>query len=101
MFAEARLQTGADSNARKAPAVALWGRAKLDWLRRFLPFENGIASHDTFGRVFALLDAAVFEQCFVAWMRSVCGAFDGLQVALDGKTARRSASRCRRRSRLT
>jgi predicted transposase YbfD/YdcC len=78
--------SGADSWA----AVALWGRAKLHWLRRFLPYENGAASHDTFGRVFALLDAAVFEECFIAWMRSVCGAFEGLQVALDGKTVRRS-----------
>jgi predicted transposase YbfD/YdcC len=78
--------SGADSWA----AVALRGRAKLHWLRRFLPYENGAASHDTFGRVFALLDAAVFEECFIAWMRSVCGAFNGLQVALDGKTVRRS-----------
>ncbi len=70
--------------------VALWGRAKLSWLRQFLPFENGVASHDTFGRVFALLDATVFERCFIAWMRSVCQAFQGLQVALDGKTIRRS-----------
>jgi hypothetical protein len=80
--------SGADGWA----AVALRGQAKLDWLRRFLPFENGVASHDTFGRVFALLDAAVFEQCFISWMRSVCGAFEGLLVALDGKTVRRSAS---------
>ena len=80
--------SGADGWA----GVAVWGRAKLPWLRQFLPFENGIASHDTFGRVFALLDAAVFEQCFIAWMRSVCGAFDGLQVAVDGKTVRRSKS---------
>ena len=71
-------------------AVSVWGRAKLDWLRQFLPFENGIASHDTFGRVFALLDSAVFERCFLAWMRSLCGAFEGLQMALDGKTIRRS-----------
>jgi hypothetical protein len=34
----------------------------------------------------------VFEECFIAWMRSVCGTFEGLQVAIDGKTARRSAS---------
>ena len=78
--------SGADGWA----GVALWGQAKLPWLRRFLPFQNGVASHDTFGRVFALLDAAVFEQCFIAWMRSVCGAFEGLQVAIDGKTVRRS-----------
>ena len=36
--------------------VADWGGAKLEWLRRLLPFENGVAAHDTFGRVFALLD---------------------------------------------
>jgi predicted transposase YbfD/YdcC len=71
-------------------AVALWGRAKLAWLRQFLPFAQGVASHDTFGRVFALLDARVFERCFIAWMRTVCRAFEGLQVALDGKTVRRS-----------
>ena len=80
--------SGADGWA----GVALWGSAKLPWLRQFLPFANGVASHDTFGRVFALLDAAVFEQCFIRWMRSVCGAFEGLQVALDGKTVRRSKS---------
>lgn len=80
--------SGADGWA----GVALWGQAKLPWLRQFLPFENGTASHDTFGRVFALLDAAVFERCFVAWMASVCGAFQGLEVGIDGKTARRSKS---------
>lgn len=78
--------SGADNWA----AVALWGRAKRDWLRKFLPFAHGVASHDTFGRVFALLNAAVFEQCFIGWMRPLCGAFDGLHVALDGKTVRRS-----------
>jgi len=80
--------SGADNGA----AVALWGRAKLDWLWQFLPFANGVASHDTFGRVFALLNAAVFERCFIRWMRSICGAFEGLQVAVDGKTVRRSQS---------
>ena len=44
-------------------AVSIWGRAKLAWLRQFLPFANGMTSHDTFGRVFALLDSAVFERC--------------------------------------
>lgn len=71
-------------------SVALWGRAKLDWLRQFLPLANGIAAHDTFGRVFSLLDASVFEACFVRWMQGVCGAFDGLHVAIDGKTIRRA-----------
>jgi hypothetical protein len=37
--------------------VVAWDLEKLDWLRRFLPFRNGIASHDTFSRVFAVADA--------------------------------------------
>jgi len=86
--------SGADGWA----GVAMWGRAKLPWLRQFLPFKNGVDSRDTFGPVFALLDAAVFEQCFIAWMRSVCGAFGGLQVAIGGKTVRRSTSAGARRS---
>ncbi len=69
--------------------VADWGRAKLGWLRRFLPFENGVASHDTFGRVFALLDATAFEACFIAWMAALCPALREA-VAIDGKTVRRS-----------
>lgn len=72
--------------------VEEWGRAKLPWLRGFLPFDNGVASHDTFGRVFALLDAAAFEERFVAWMASVCGALAGTEVAIGGKTVRRSRS---------
>ena len=69
--------------------VADWGAARLEWLRRVLPFENGAAAHDTFGRVFALLDAAAFEACFVAWMASLCPALEGV-VPVDGKTVRRS-----------
>jgi predicted transposase YbfD/YdcC len=69
--------------------VAEWGRTKLAWLRRFLPFENGTASHDPLGRVFALLDAAVFEACFIAWRVSWCPALKDV-VAVDGKTVRRS-----------
>ena len=73
-------------------AVSLWGRANLAWLQQFLPFGNGVASHDTFGRVFALLDATQFETRFIAWMSGVCGNLEGVQIAVDGKTARRSKS---------
>lgn len=44
-------------------AIEEWGNARLDWLRQFVPLENGIPSHDTIGRVFAALDSALFEAC--------------------------------------
>ena len=70
--------------------IALWGQGQLEWLRRYLPLRNGIASHDTFGRVFAALDARQFEACFVRWVSGICPAVAGQVVAIDGKTVRRS-----------
>ena len=55
------------SGAESWVTVVEWGCMKLDWLRRWLPFANGIASHDTFSRVFSLLDAKRFEACFIGW----------------------------------
>ena len=52
--------------------IALWGQGQLEWLRRYLPLRNGIASHDTFGRVFAALDARQFKACFVRWVSGIC-----------------------------
>lgn len=49
--------------------IEAFGKARLGWLRTFLCLPNGIPSHDTFGRVFARLDARRFEQCFLQWTR--------------------------------
>ena len=80
---------GADGWAR----VALWGRCKARWLATFLDLTGGIPSHDTFGRVFALLDPDAFERCFLAWAASVVELSGGRLVAVDGKSIRRSLGR--------
>lgn len=78
--------------------MALFGPAKEPFLRRFLRLEGGIPSHDTFSRIFRLLDPDAFEASFgrfvAAFARQVGG---GAIVAVDGKTARRSFDRQRRR----
>src|SRR3954469_3816870 len=78
--------------------VALYGRSKLDWLRTFLELPNGIPSHDTFRRVFMLIDPEAFEAGFTAWAGSLMAGFEREVVAIDGKTIRRSFDRGREQS---
>jgi predicted transposase YbfD/YdcC len=82
--------------------IALYGRCKQGWLRQFLALPNGIPSHDTFRRVFMLIDPDAFERCFLGWMRTVFRQDDVAhrQVAIDGKTVRRSFDRKHGRSPL-
>jgi len=70
--------------------VELFGKSKYQWFKRFLKLPHGIPSHDTFGRVFALLDAKRFQACFVEWVGAISDVFQGQVVAVDGKTLRRS-----------
>jgi hypothetical protein len=51
--------------------VETYGKAKIGWLRRFLALPNGIPSHDTFGRVFSLVEAEAFPACFMRWIEGV------------------------------
>ena len=65
--------------------IERFGNERLDWLQRFLPLENGIPSHDTFGRVFSLLDPAQLASCIGQWLDDI-GRELGKHIAIDGKT---------------
>ena len=69
--------------------IAAFGKRKLDFLRRFAPFEEGTPSHDQLGNLFAALDAEAFQSCFIAWVASLSKLGSDI-VAIDGKTLRRS-----------
>ena len=73
--------------------VVAYGKAKKDWLKKFLTLEHGIPSHDTFGRVFSLLNPEQFEKCFVSWIQAVFKITGAQTVAIDGKTLRHSYDR--------
>jgi predicted transposase YbfD/YdcC len=73
--------------------IELYGRSKRAWLEQFLALPNGIPSHDTFRRVFMLIDPDAFEACFSRWARSLAVGVEREVVAVDGKTVRRSGSR--------
>lgn len=74
--------------------IARFGKKKIELLRRFLPFEHGTPSHDQLGDIFATLDAAAFQRCFIAWVAKLIGVSADV-VAIDGKTVRRSAHKRR------
>lgn len=70
--------------------IAEYGQSKEAFFRRFLELPNGIPSHDTFNRVFAKLDPDAFADRFGRWMAGLCESTGLVQVAIDGKSARRS-----------
>jgi len=72
--------------------MALFGRSKRAFLQQFLRLEQGIPSHDTFSRVFRLLDPGQFHAWFIGFMRQFAETCEGV-VAIDGKTLRRSFDR--------
>lgn len=68
-----------------------FAEAKEAWFRQFLPLANGIPSHDTFGRVFSLIDPEAFEAAFFEWASTAqIGGAALSHLALDGKSVRRS-----------
>lgn len=73
--------------------VEAFGKAKHAWLQCYLALPNGIPSHDTFGRVFAALDAAQFHQHFITWVQAIWPRELGEVITLDGKTLRGSHDR--------
>lgn len=75
--------------------IAQFGRAKEAWFQQFLELPHGIPAHDTFGRVFSLLDPQAFAQCFRAWVAAIRTVIPGEIIAIDGKTLRRSHDRAK------
>jgi len=94
--------------------IGRWGQVHQDFLRRLLPFKDGIPSHDTLGDVVNALDGALFSQCFAAWVEGLRGPAPADPVpeaaaseaaipeviAIDGKASRRTHDRSRGRGPL-
>ena len=67
--------------------------AKRSWLETFLALPNGIPSHDTFRRIFFLINPEEFEQAFLNWIASLTIDLNNRIIAIDGKTLRGSIDR--------
>lgn len=73
--------------------IADYGLMKADWLKDFLSLENGIPSHDTFNRVFEIVESEAWEKAFIGWVAKVFDQGEGKIIAIDGKSIRGSKDR--------
>lgn len=62
-----------------------YGEQKEDWLKTILELPSGIPSHDTFNRVFSLIDSAELQKYFIDWVQSIAKITDGQIISIDGK----------------
>ena len=62
-----------------------FGELRHDWLKTILELPNGIPSHDTFNRVFSLIDPHALQQCFISWVQEVAQLTEGRIISIDGK----------------
>ena len=69
--------------------MADFAEEKEPFLREFLSLDNGLASHDTFSRVFRALEPEQFRRCFQDFMARFAETSRGV-IAIDGKVLRRS-----------
>lgn len=67
--------------------VSEFGRLREDFFRSRIKNFRDVPSHDTFNRVFSLLDPKALEQGFREWIREICGKYKGV-VCIDGKEIR-------------
>ena len=67
-----------------------FGNERLDWLKQYGDFENGVPSHHTIARVVAVVNPKKFQTCFIEWMKACHKISNGEIIAIDGKTVRSS-----------
>lgn len=77
--------------------MVLFGNSKLEFLRHYLPFLNGIPSKNTFCRFFGALKPESFKSCFISWVQSL-QLVDNDVIAIDGKTVRHSFDKVNEKS---
>lgn len=72
--------------------IADFGEEKLEWLRKYSPYTNGVPAHDTINRVMGLISPKEFEAFFVDWARGLAPSLSGKVVNIDGKSLKGSVN---------
>lgn len=83
---------GVIANCDDWPDIELFAKERRAWFGRFLRLPEGIPAHDTMERIFARLEPRAFSQALVAWLHEASELLGLTHIAIDGKSARGSAS---------
>ena len=81
---------GVIANCNSWEDLELFGKSRLDYLRKYFPYKNGVPSDDTFRRFFRVLDPKIFETKFRQWIANFGLSVSNKVIAIDGKTSRHS-----------
>jgi predicted transposase YbfD/YdcC len=73
--------------------IAAFAKERRDWFAKFLDLSSGVPSHDTFSRVFRVLDPLKFQTCLVKWVTALHELTQGQIIAIDGKVVREAFAR--------
>ena len=79
--------------------ITHWGATHMDFLRRFLPYKDGIPSHDALNDLINALNPKLFSECFVTWVSDLRDGDPDI-VAIDGKSSRRTHAKSKGRQPL-
>ena len=79
-------------NANTLTGLERFGKTHEQELREYFELPYGISSHDTFGDILGRIDYAAVEQVFRKWLKEKRGTMEAKNIAIDGKTIRRSGN---------
>jgi predicted transposase YbfD/YdcC len=68
-----------------------FGNEKIQWLRKYFPYNEGIPSHDVLGKIFSKISPKEFNECFMDWVNLISQISEGEVIAIDGKTIKGSS----------
>lgn len=81
------------AGAKTCFQIAEFVKAKEEFLGQLLALEHGVPSHDTFSRIFRMLDPQAFEAAFRRFTSLFCQALGkDAVVAFDGKAIRNAVA---------
>lgn len=77
--------------------IQQFGEFKIDWLRKFRPFKNGIPRRHTIARIMQAVSNDSLQLCLFSWINEIRVQAEQSVIVIDGKTLRGASKRAEQR----